>query len=427
MQNDPAIMITPPRFFYGWWNVVASFVGLSLSYAMFTVFVFGTFVGPLEAEFGWQRGPMSLALTIANMTVVVASPLMGSLVDRAGVRRVMLVSVSLMGLCVASMSQLSGNIWHYYLMHLLIPLLGAGTLPLTYSRVIISWFARKRGIALGIALSGFGVGATLIPALAQFMIEHWGWREAYLAFAGLILFVSLPLCALLLRETPQEMGLHVDGGNAVDRAGEPSRDNDATLGLTGAQAIRTGSYWLVFGSFLLVGIGITSILAHLVPMLTGRGVEPATAALCMSSLGFGLIFGRILAGYLMDYYFAPHVAALFLGGMLVGVMILATGASGSVVFLAAILIGLATGSEISEIAYIVSRYFGARAFGLIYGSMFAAFQIGSAAGAYAMGRYYDHAGNYLQALWVVSALVAVGIVLMLMLGKYPDLASESGG
>ena len=426
MNNEGAIQsATPaPRFFYGWLNVFACFVGLSLSYAMFTVFVFGTFVGPLETEFGWQRGPMSLALTIANFAVVIASPLMGSMVDRIGVRRVMLVSISLMGLCVASMSQLSGNIWHYYLMHLLIPLLGAGTLPLTYSRVIISWFAKKRGIALGISLSGFGVGAALIPALAQFMIEQWGWREAYLVFAGLILFVSLPLTAFLLCETPQEMGLEVDGEDAATQTTESSLHSDANLGLSGTEAMRTRSYWLVFGSFLLVGIGITSILAHLVPMLIGRGVEPAVAALCMSSLGFGLIFGRILAGYLMDHYFAPHVAALFLGGLLAGVMILATGASGPVVFLAAILVGLATGSEISEIAYIVSRYFGQKAFGLIYGVMFAAFQIGSAIGAYAMGRYYDHAENYLDALWVVSALVAVGIVLILMLGKYPDLTSK---
>jgi MFS family permease len=406
--------------FYGWWNVAASFVGLSLSYAMFTVFAFGTFVTSLEAEFGWQRGPMSLALTIANITVVVASPLLGSLVDRVGVRRVMLVSVSLMGLCVASMSQMNGNIWHYYLMHLLIPLLGAGTLPLTYSRVIIAWFARRRGLALGISLAGFGVGATVIPSLAQFIIENWGWREAYLVFAGLILLISLPVSFFLLRETPQEMGLQVDGQPpAADDA-----DNSVVAegeGLSGRQALGERNFWLILGSFLFVGVGLTSILAHLVPMLIGRGVAPATAALCMSSLGFGLIFGRVLAGYLMDHYFAPYVAAVFLLGLLAGVMILASGATGPVVFLAAILVGLATGSEISEIAYMVSRYFGQRAFGLIYGTMFAAFQAGSAAGAYAMGWYFDVAGNYLNALWAVSGLVALGIVLILMLSRYPKL------
>ncbi|MFK8047841.1 MAG: MFS transporter [Halioglobus sp.] len=407
--------------FYGWWNVLACFIGLSLSYAMFTVFAFGTFVGPLETEFGWQRGPMSLALTIANIAVVIASPLMGSIVDRLGVRKVMMVSLILMGLCVGSMSRLSGDIGYYYLMHLLIPLLGAGTLPLTYSRVIIAWFAKKRGLALGISLAGFGVGATLIPPLAQFIIEHWGWREAYLVFAGLILFVSLPLSIFLLRESPSEMGLNVDGDTFESSLAEdPSVQIDINDGLSAAEAVRTRSYWLVFWSFLLVGVGITSVLAHLVPMLIGRGVAPATAALCMSSLGAGLILGRILAGYLMDHFFAPHVAAIFLLGLLAGIAILATGASGPIVFLAAILVGLATGSEISEIAYIVSRYFGQKAFGLVYGTMFAAFQIGSAAGAYAMGRYYDLVGNYLNALWLGGVLVAIGIVLMLMLKGYPQ-------
>ncbi|MFT6368042.1 MAG: MFS family permease [Halioglobus sp.] len=386
---------------------------------MFTVFAFGTFVGPLEQEFGWQRGPMSLALTIANIAVVIASPAMGSIVDRIGVRKVMLVSVTLMGVCVGSMSLLTGNIWHYYLMHLLIPVLGAGTLPLTYSRIIISWFAKKRGLALGVTLAGFGVGATVIPALGQFVIEHWGWRDAYLVFAALILCLSLPLAAFFIRDTPEQMGLHVDGATDDVEAARQAL-NSVQVGLSGAQAMRTRSYWLVFWSFLLVGVGITSVLAHLVPMLIGRGVDPTMAALCMSSLGFGLILGRILAGYLMDHYFAPYVAAVFLTGLLAGVMILASGASGPVVFLAALLVGLATGSEISEIAYIVSRYFGQKAFGLIYGVMFAGFQIGSAAGAYAMGRYFDLTGNYLNALWFVSFLVAIGIALMLMLRSYPD-------
>ena len=107
-----------------------------------------------------------------------------------------------------------------------------------------------------------------------------------------------------------------------------------------------------------------------------------------------------------------------------GVVILATGTAGPIVFFAAVLVGLATGSEISEIAYIVSRYFGPKAFGQIYGVMFAAFQLGSAMGAYAMGRYFDSAGNYINALWLVAVLVAVGIVLIVLLKSYPDLTDH---
>lgn len=411
--------------YYGWLNVLTSFVGLALSYAMFTIFSFGTFVAPLEAEFGWQRGPMSFALTIANIAVVVASPLLGGLVDRIGVRRVMLVSVTLMGLCVGSMSLLTGNIWHYYFMHLLIPLLGAGTLPLAYSRVIVGWFEKRRGIALGIALSGFGVGATLVPAAAQWMIEQWGWREAYFVFGALILCISLPTSYFFLREKPADYGLYPDGrvSPSVQREDDTQSD-DVEVGLGASEAARTFNFWYIAISFLLVGIGITSVLGHLIPMLIGRGVDPTIASWCMSALGFGLIFGRVFSGFLLDRYFAPYVAAVFQVGLMVGIVILALGYAGPIVFLAAVLVGLATGSEISEIAYIVSRYFGVKSFGLVYGLMFAAFQLGSAGGAYAMGRYYDIAGNYINALWIVAALVFVAIVLILMLGPYPRLRAE---
>lgn len=388
---------------------------------MFTVFAFGVFVTPLEAEFGWSRAEISIALTITNITIVFCSPLVGSLVDRAGVRRALIPSVVLMGLAVTSMYLMQGHILHLYAMYLLIPLLGAGTLPLSYSRIVVAWFARRRGLALGISLAGFGVGATLVPPLGQWLISNFGWREAYLAFGAAIFLINLPLTMLLLRESPAEMGLEPDG--------EPPRPEDtvaigAGTGLPGGEAIRTRSYWYVFGSFLLVGFGITSILAHLVPMLIGRGINPTAASLYMGSLGAGLIIGRILAGYLMDRFFAPYVTAVFLSAMLIGIVVLALNISGPVLFVAVVFIGLALGSEISEIAYIVSRYFGSLAFGQIYGTMFAAFQLGSAFGAPAFGLYYDNVGNYIGALWGIAAVVFVGIVLILQLGPYPELDKE---
>jgi len=411
-----------PAFFYGWYNVSTAFVGMALCYAMFTVFSFGTFVKPLEAEFGWQRGELSFALTMTNIAVVIASPLLGFLIDRTGVRRVLIPSIILMSLTVASMALLDGNIWHFYLMYFLIPVLGAGTLPQSYSRVIITWFSRRRGLALGIALSGFGVGAAIIPAFAQFMIANFGWRSAYLGFALAIFAISLPMTIFLFREKPADLGLSADGDD--DNPDLETAKDISSINLTGQAAAKTKNYWLILTSFLLVGIGLTSILAHLVPMLIGRGVAPATATLCMSSLGIGLIFGRIFAGYLMDRFFAPYVAAVFLLGLVLGIVILATGTSSSLVFVAAILVGLATGSEISEIAYICSRYFGQKSFGQIYGIMFAAFQLGSAFGAPLMGVYYDKAGNYIGALWTVAIIVFIGTALITMLGPYPDAESS---
>lgn len=411
--------------YYGWLNVASSFVGLSLSYAMFTIFAFGTFVGPLQAEFGWLRGPMSLALTISNISVVIAAPLLGALVDRLGPRRVMVVSVALLAICVAAMSQLTGDIRHYYLMHALIPLLGAGTLPLVYSRIIVAWFEERRGLALGIALSGFGVGAAIVPALAHWTIAKLGWREAYLLFGVLILVVSLPLSAFVFREKPARR-------DELRSSGVPEEDRNALadgeprwLGFTLAQAARTRAFWFLVVSIALIGVGITSIVAHLAPMLIGRGVPAGQAALAMSLLGLGLIVGRILSGWLMDRFFAPYVAAGFQLGMVVGLVILALDFSGPLAIFAGISVGLATGAEISEISYLVSRYFGTRAFGLINGILFSAFQLGSGVGAYAMGIYYDRVGDYLTALWVITGLVVISTWLIAVLGPYPAAERSS--
>ena len=429
----------PPGIFYGWWNVATGFVGMGLSYAMFTIFAFGVFVKPLADEFGWTRGELSFAITMTNFAVVLASPSLGFIIDRFGVRRVLILSVILMGLTVASMALLSASIWHFYALYFLIPFLGAGTLPQSYSRVLIAWFERRRGIALGISLSGFGVGAMLVPVVAQLMIDNYGWRMAYAGFGAAVLALALPMAVFVLRESPAEMGLKPDGAPARNASDDNSvisvahngdggnKSAPAVTGLTCREAARTRSFWLILVSFMLVGIGITSVIAHLVPMLTDRGVSPATAALYMSSLALGLIAGRLLAGFLMDYFFAPYVAACFLLGLLAGIVILASGAAGVPAFIAAVLVGMATGSEISEIAYICSRYFGPRAFGLIYGLMFSAFQLGSMAGSPLMGLYHDHAGNYAGALWVVAALVAVGTVLIALLGPYPDKFREFQG
>jgi MFS family permease len=141
----------------------------------------------------------------------------------------------------------------------------------------------------------------------------------------------------------------------------------------------------------------------------------------MSTLAVAQIFGRIFAGFLMDHFFAPWVTAGFVVfGLAGGVVLLALGATGPWAFVAAALVGLATGSEISEIAYIVGRYFGQLSFGQIYGIMFGAFQLGSAVSAPMMGYYFDQVGDYTGALWFVAGLVLVGAVLVAMMSPYPS-------
>ena len=409
------------RLFYGLSNVATGFVGMALCYGMFTIIAFGLFVKPLQEEFGWSRGELSFAITMTNIAVVIASPCIGLLIDRFGVRLILIPSLVLMSITIASMSILTANIWHFYTLYFLIPFLGAGTLPQSYSRVLIAWFNRRRGIALGFSLSGFGAGVLLIPIVAQMTIDALGWRAAYLGFAAAVFLLALPMVLFLMKETPEEMGFLSNGEKQSGNEEEEDQIKQSEIGLTGKEAAFTSSYWLILSSFLLVGVGLTGILAHLVPMLIDRGVTPQTAALCMSGIGVGIISGRIFAGFLMDYFFAPYVTAFFLLGMVAGIVILATGTTSALVFVAAVCVGMASGSEISEIAYICSRYFGQKAFGQIYGFMFAAFQLGAAFGAPLMGIYHDKAGNYIGALWFLAAIVLLGAILIVILKPYPEM------
>ena len=195
------------KMFYGWWVVIGSIVGLALGYSVVAVMSFGTFIKPLEESFGWTRGQISLGPTIIGLTAIVVFPYTGSLVDRFGVRKILLPSTILFGLVISSMYFLTGSLWHLYAMCVLIPILGAGTAPMTYSRLIVAWFDKKRGLALGVGLAGVGLGTTLVPMIASYFIEHYSWREAYLALGIMIIVLVWPLAKLLLKEAPAELGL----------------------------------------------------------------------------------------------------------------------------------------------------------------------------------------------------------------------------
>ena len=410
------------RLFYGWTIVGVAVIGLATGWAAIGVFSFGAFIKPLEMEFGWQRGEISVAQAVINLTGIAMAPILGSLMDKHGIRKVLLPSAFMLGLLTVSLYFLTSNIWHFYAVWFLVAVLGCAAAPLSYSKVIVNWFDRRRGIALGLGLAGVGLGAALLPPFAQKLISTYGWREAYLGLGGLVLFIGVPMLFLFLRNTPQEKGLLPDGDMDTDG----SKPAGALLGFTLKETIRRRPLWLMLAIFLCVGMVVTSIIIHLIPMLVERGIDPAKAAQGQAFLGLSLIFGRVFAGYLMDRFFAPYVSIVFMLGPAIGVAILASGVSGPIVFLAIVLVGLAIGAEFDVMAYLTSRYSGLVSYGLVFGFLFAAFELGAGIGSVALGFCHDLTGEYTLALWVMSGLALLACVLTAMLGPYPDLP-EAGG
>lgn len=406
---------TSGSFLYGWWIVFVAAIGLFMGYGPVVTFTFGVFLRMLNQEFGWSRGDISQAFSISLLVMSFALPVVGRLVDRFGARKVIIPSILLFGLGLMSLSLLSGNIWQFYAVYILLGLAGGGTAPVPYSNVLSHWFDKRRGLALGLAMVGLGLGAFVMPSLAQILVVSQGWRQAYVVFGLMVMVVTIPVVGLFLKETPEMVGLRSDGatGNVID-----ATTSEQKVGFSAQEARRTQTFWILVSAFFLMSASVHGCLIHLVSLLTDRGISPQLAAAATSLFGAALLFGRVGAGYLLDHFFASSVALCFFCAAALGLLLLWSGVTGTVAFIAAFLVGLGMGAEGDIIAYLISRYFGLRAFGEIYGYAFGAFTLGGVFGPLLMGKGFDATGSYNLELgvFVIATLIAAG--LMTRLGPY---------
>lgn len=418
MSRPPALPERlPARLFYGWWLVGAAVVCILFGYSSFVSVAFGLFIRSLEAEFGWTRTELSYAGTLVTGSIVLLAPIAGALVDRFGARRVMLPSLLLFGLMVCSLSQLRGSLGQFYLLVALLAIAGMGTQPPVFSRMVVSWFDRQRGLALGVTLSGVGLAGMVLPSIIQPLIAGPGWRTAYLAFGLLVLLVALPLAFFVMRDTPASMGLAPDG-RVPDAASSAAVAAAELQGLEVRQALRDRAMWQMLIGFALMGLVSAGFFIHLAPMLGERGFGASEVALLIGLKGAAVICGRVLCGVLVDRYFAPYVAGAFILGPAIGLALIAGSDTLALSGLAIVLIGLGLGAEFDLMAYLISRYIGFRAYGRIYGITYAVFGVGGGIGPIAMGIGFDRFGSYGPGLWMLAAAPVIAALLLATLGPY---------
>lgn len=384
--------------------IASAGIGMALGISVLGMATFGVFIVPLSQEFHWGRGDISLSYTIMCYTVAVASPFAGHLLDRWGVRRVLLPSIFLFGLSLISLRFLDGRLDTYYAAYFAIALTGTGTAPPSYSRVVVAWFTGRRGLALGAALAGVGIGTSVMPLVLQALIGRFGWRVAFLCDAALVLGVSFPVVWVFLHERARLEGAIL----AAPR----------TTGSNLAQVLHMRTFWQMLVAFALLGAFTAGVVSHLVPLLRDRGIAPGTAASALSFLGVALIVGRVCAGYFLDRVFAPLVIAVCMGAAAVGLTVLWMGWGGAVALAAVPLMGFAIGAEFDFMSYLIAAYFGLRSYGQIYGIFYGVFILGSGMGPLLMGYSQQRSGSYSGALAVLLGGVVLAIPIFLTLGKY---------
>ena len=229
---------TRPKMFYGWWVALTAALGLFLNTATIIVFPFGIFAKAMGQEFHSGRARISLAFTIHNLTAALCVPLAGRLIDRYGPRRVLLPFTAVLGLILVSSRVLSGAIWQLYVFYFALGVVSGGAGAMSYTDVVSHWFDRHRGLALSVMMLGMGLGAIVIPSIAQPLVAKLGWRTAYSVFGLAILLIPLPVVAAFLKEKPENMGLLSDG-SAAAHGSTPVTANE--IGLTLREAVHTSA------------------------------------------------------------------------------------------------------------------------------------------------------------------------------------------
>ena len=394
--------------YYGWRVVLAACLGVMGGFGSLFVYTFTVFVKPLGAAFGWNRESVSLGFAIAAVTLGVSSPLLGRLLDRFGPRRIILPCATVFGCGVMSLALLRPAIWQFYAACFVIGLVGNGAAHLAYGRSISTWFERRLGTALAFVMVGAGLGAMILPVVAQTVITRSGWRAAYASLGAIALLLGLPLSWRYI----------VDKGPA-QKAFAPVEHS----GLTWQQGTRTLSFWIIVAVLFVSSISMNGAITHLSALLTDRGISPRDAALCAALLGGISVLGRIGTGWVLDRFFGAYVALVVNLMTAAGVALLAHAHSFGAGALAAGLLGVGAGGEAAITPYLLTRYFGLRSFSTLYGLTWTFYAAAGATGPVILGRAFDATGSYSSLLISLAVSLVIAAAANLLLPPYPEVST----
>src|SRR4051794_12843533 len=406
-------------FFYGWMIVAVTFVTMAIGVNARTAF--SLFFPPIVDEFGWERGITAGAFSFGFIVSAAVSPLIGRLMDRFGPRGVMEIGVALMGGGLL-LAPLTTQPWHLYLT--IGVMVGAGSVCLGYSGQSLflpNWFIRRRGLAMGLAFAGVGIGSVTLLPWMQLMIEQTGWRTACTAMGITVLVVLAPI-NLLLRKRPEDIGLQPDGDAAPSASSAKPISNIVDPDWAGTdwtltRAIRTARFWWISLGYFCGLYGWYAVQVHQTKYLLDIGFSPGVAAWALGVVSLLGIPGQILLGHLSDrvgrewiwsascFGFAICFAALIALAQfptlpLLYVMVAAQGALGYGVT--------------SIMGAVVLEIFEGKHYGSIFGTLMLSALAGGAAGPLLTGVLHDVYGNYTLAFLIgigVSGLSAITIWL----------------
>lgn len=373
----------------------------------------GLFMLPVAKEFGLGRAGFPLLMLMVSLFAGLFSPIAGRVMDRMGIRNVIIPAVILSALAQIALGLTTGSFVAFLAVMAAVGILAGIQNPTAYTKVLAMWYSRRRGFMIALAGAvGGGGGGVLVPLLVERCIDAGGWQMGYMG-VGVFILLGTPLLVWLLREPAIP-------GHAVLQAANPQPvASSGLVGLALGQATMTARFWMILIAMMGASGSLVALTVHVPAWIFDAGGSGRVAATFLSLFALGGICGQLGCGVLLDRFTTVRVCAPFFLLAAIGVAILqVVPATALWIPAAGLLSGMALGAELGLASYLVSRYFGLRNYGQIYGCIYGAMVVASGAGPVLMGIAFEISGFYEPAFAFASAALLFSGLLIASLPKY---------
>ncbi len=397
--------------YYGYWLVVAGFIAQFIAVGAQN-YVFGVFVTPMTEEFGWGRSEFVLARTFGQIVMAMTGFIIGAQIDRHGGRRLMRIGIVILFAAMFATSYVQ-TLWQWWLLNGLILSVGAAMIGNLVVNVTLSkWFVERRGRMVGFASMGVSFAGIAITPFAAFLVDAFGWRDAWRVLALCALLIIVPL-SFLIRRAPEDYGLHPDGKSdeEVAQGGGEAAARDFASSLTRGEALRTSAFYMVVVAFGLAMIAISVMLVHTIPFMEDAGHSTPFAAFMITVASIPALLLKPVWGYFID---KADVQKISLIGFALNAIALTTivfsvrAGTEPAIILGFFLLGCGWSGFIPLQEVVWGTFFGRRYLGAVRGAGLP-FSLALGAGAPLFTAYYfDTVGNYDAAFLTIAALSIVG-------------------
>ncbi len=402
------------RLFYGWVVVTACLIIGTLIAG--TRFSFGVFFKSIESEFDLTRAVTSAVFSAYMVLCCVFAVLGGWVLDRYGPKVITLLMGIFTGLSLLLTSQ-TNSPWQLFINYSLLLAIGTGAMYTVLMSTTLRWFDRKRGLALGIAGSGAGLGTVFMAPFATYLITNFGWRMAFMVI-GLIVGLVTVSFSILLKKDPSSIGFFPDGlrPDSGARGMQDGRDDTQPVSFSLLQALRTRSFWFLEIVWFSFALCLHLVMTHLVPYATDVGISAVEAAVVLGITGGISIPGRLIIGVVSDRIGrkAPGIICALLQ---VGAMVwLVWSRELWMFYVFAVVYGFSYGGLDPPTMALAGDIFGLRSLGVIMGALVVGWGIGAAIGPAVGGLVFDVNQSYFVA-FLIGAFAMLMSALFMALTK----------